>query len=127
MSDDEQPVLDVPVPGKSRGGAWVRLGDERYRIPPLGFLAIQELEEDIKSLAQMAKVPNGGQMRVIAGIVHAALVRNYPSTPVEEVIAMLDLGNYQDVLSQVLQITGYKRDAPSGEATASTGPASTSA
>lgn len=119
MSDE--PLKDVP-PERSRGGRWVPIGDERYRIPPLAFRAVQELQEEVVSLGSMGSRPTPAQMNTVAKIVHAAMARNYPSLKIEDVDEMLDLGNYQEVLSAVLSIGGFtKESAGPGESTASAG------
>ena len=112
-------VVRVPVE-KNRGGTWVRLGDEEYRIPALGFGAIQELQDDVAGLAKMGARPTPKQMAAVGLIVHAAMRRNYPSMTLETVGDMLDLGNYQQVLAAVLAIAGFeKAGAGPGEAAAS--------
>ncbi len=113
MSDE---VVRVEPEGK-RGGEWVTMGLESYRVPPLGFRAVQELASEVESLAKMGRRPTAAQMRTVATIVHSAMARNYPRLGVEEVLDMLDMGNYQQVLGAVLQIAGFeKAGAGSGEA-----------
>lgn len=116
-------------PQKNRGGEWVRLGDELYRIPPLAFRSVVELQDDVAGLREMGARPSPEQMNVVARIVHSAMARNYPALTIEEVLDMLDLGNYQEVLSAVLRVAGFKKDSGaadgSGETVASAGTAST--
>ena len=125
MSDDAPKRIQ---PEKTRGGEWVTLGDEQYRIPPLSFRAVQELQDDVASLSQMGARPTPEQMGVVIRIVHSAMSRNYPSITPEQIDEMLDMGNYQDVLGAVLAIAGFKQKgrAETGEAMASAGTASTS-
>lgn len=121
-------VKQVPVE-KNRGGEWVTIGDEAYRIPPLAFRAVQELAPEIEVLREVVGTPTGDQMGAVEKIVHAAISRNYPSLKLNDVSDMLDLGNYAQVLGAVLLIGGFKKapDDASGEAgAASTGAASTS-
>jgi len=121
-------VTRVQPKGK-RGGQWVTIGDEAYRIPPLGFLQIQEFGEDVASLDKIeGNRPSNEQMQTIFRIVHAAMSRNYPDLTVEEVADMIDLGNYTQILIVVLAISGFEKRsaAPQGETAASTGTASTS-
>jgi hypothetical protein len=116
-------------PEKNRGGQWIRFGSEEYRVPALAFGAIQDLQDRVGS---MAGLPVGGkptpeQMATVVDVVHAALKRNYPSMTREQLLDMLDLENYQEVLGAVLNISGFKRQEPAqGEAVASTGTAPTS-
>lgn len=122
---EDQPVRIEPK-GK-RGGKWVVLGMEQYRIPALAFGAVSELQDDVEALRDMNGRPKPEHMHIVAKIVHAAMVRNYPDITVEQVGDMLDLGNYSDVLSAVLNISGFtKGPSQSGEPVASTGAPSTS-
>jgi hypothetical protein len=119
----DKPPVRVP-PEKNRGGEWVTLGDEQYRIPPLAFRAVQELAEEVDGLRNMGTRPTAAQMATVSKIVHEAMKRNYPSMPITQVDDMLDIGNYQRVLGAVLQIGGFKREAGgegAGEIQASTG------
>ena len=126
MSDEE--VVRVEPEGK-RGGEWIVMGLEAYRVPPLGFRSVQELAAEVESLAKMGRRPTAAQMKTVATIIHAAMARNYPALTVESVLDMLDMGNYQRVMAAVLQIAGFeKAGAESGEAVAaspSTGTPST--
>ncbi len=113
--NDDAPTRVQPT-GK-RGGEWVTLGEEAYRIPPLGFRAVQELADDVASLQTMGARPTPEQMAVVVRIVHAAIVRNYPDMTAPQVDDMLDIGNYQQVLGAVLSIGGFtKGRAEPGEA-----------
>lgn len=126
MSDNLDPApVQVPVV-KNRGGQWVRFGDEMYRIPPLSFRSLQELAEEVEGLKDMVR-PTAAQMLTIERIVHAALVRNYPDMKLADVSDMMDVGNYEEVLSAALSIAGFTkaRAAAPGEAMASTGANST--
>lgn len=119
MSDEQATRVK---PERNRGGEWVTLGDEQYRIPPLAFRAVIDLQDRVAALAQMGGRPTPDQMDTVADIVHAAMVRNYPALTKEQVGDMLDLGNYQAVLSAVLSIGGFKKaGAESGEPQASAG------
>ena len=126
MIDDDAPQKVQPQ-GK-RGGQWITLGTEQYRIPPLAFIAVQELQDDVMGLAQMGARPTPEQMGVVARIVQSAMARNYPDITTDQVNEMLDLGNYQHVLGAVLAVAGFTKEAGtdgSGEASASTGAPST--
>lgn len=123
MSDD---VKQVPVE-KNRGGQWITFGDEQYRVPPLAFRAIQDLAQEVASLKDIVGTPSAEQMQAVEKIVHAAIARNYPSLSIDQVSDMLDIGNYQQVLSAVLSIGGFtKAAAPGGAGETLTGAASTS-
>jgi hypothetical protein len=119
-------VVRVPTE-KNRGGAWVRIGDEEYRVAPLGFRALQELGDKIMSLKDMQQIPTREQMGVVIEIVHSAMQRNYPSMTAEQVIDMLDVGNFSPVLNSVMGASGFVRGDNSGNPSASIGTESTSA
>lgn len=126
IGGDPPPVRVQPE--RTRGGEWVTLGDEQYRIPPLAFRSIQDLGDDIEGLKDIIGRPTPEQMGVVGRIVLAAIQRNYPSMTMERLDDMLDIGNYQAVLGAVLSIGGFRRaEGPPGEAPASTGSSSTSA
>lgn len=115
-------------PEKNRGGTWINFGTEQYRVPALAFRSIQDLQDRIASMAGAEGVPTAAQMDTVLDVVHAAMRRNYPSLSREEIADMVDLENYQEVLSAVLNMSGFqaKEGGASGEAQASTGTASTS-
>jgi hypothetical protein len=128
MSEADAALKKVP-PDRNRGGEWVQLGDELYRIPPLAFRAIIDLQDRVEALAAISQRPTPEQMDTVAEIVHSAMVRNYTTMTLEQVGEMLDLGNFQDVLAAVLTIGGFKKGGDgSGEAqtAAPTGVPSTS-
>lgn len=120
---EEEPEK-IPTEQK-RGGVWITIGEVQYRIPPLGFLDVQELQAEIEGLQSIAGIPSREQMQTVVKITHAAIRRNYPSLSFEAVGQMLDLGNFQPILFAVLTVSGFERSAaPKGEAPASTGPES---
>ncbi|HEY6020565.1 MAG TPA: hypothetical protein VIY48_11950 [Candidatus Paceibacterota bacterium] len=110
----EDQVTRIP-PVNKRGGKWVRMGMEEYRIPPLGFGAIQELQSRLGALQGMTAAPTPEQVKIVAEIVHMALQRNYPDIKAEQVAEMLDLGNFREVFGAVLSMSGYSEGKPSGE------------
>lgn len=117
------------LPQGRRGGEWVRLGLDEYQIPPLGFRALQERAADIQALSSIGAAPTMEQMSVVGRIVHAAMQRNYPAITEDEVLDMLDVGNFQRVLGAVLGMSGFQQGGGgdgAGEARASIGVASTS-
>lgn len=117
-------------PKNKRGGAWITFGTEAYRVPPLAFASVQELQGRIAAMQGMTGgQPSQDQMDTVVDVVFAAIKRNYPDMPREQIADMLDLQNYQEVLGAVLNIAGFKAATPgepSGEAPASIGTQSTS-
>jgi hypothetical protein len=116
MSDDIK--VKRIEPEKNRGGIWVQLGDEEYRIPPLGFLALQEIQDKVKELAVMGAFPSQDQMKIIMEIIHASFKRNYPSLKLEDLAELIDVANFQSVLEAVLKVSGFVKVSPLGEAQA---------
>jgi hypothetical protein len=116
-------------PEKNRGGEWVTLGDEQYKIPPLAFRDLRNLAEEVQGLKSMGAVPTEAQMETVEKIIHAAFHRNYPSMKLEDVRDMLDVGNYELVLTAALSVSGFKAagDIAPGETAALIGTKSTSA
>ncbi len=115
---NEETPKRVPTE-KNRGGVWVRFGDEEYRVPPIAFAAIEEFQERISTL-QLAQngMPSPAQMQVTVDVLHAALLRNYPSMQREDVKEMLDVGNFQAAMNAALSVSGFVKQS-SGEGTAS--------
>lgn len=126
MNDAQDEVTRVP-PKKNRGGIWITFGTEAYRVPALGFAAIQDLQDKIANMGAVVGRPSSEQMGTVLDVVHAAIVRNYPDMTRAEVAEMVDLENFEEVLGAVLNVAGFKpREAgDQGEALASTGTAST--
>lgn len=104
-------------PTGNKGGTWVVMGAEEYRIPPLGFGAIRELQDRMSAIQGMTELPSAEQMSIVAEIVLLSMRRNYPSITLEEIVDKLDLGNFRQVFEAVLATSGYRR-AESGEAQA---------
>lgn len=124
----EGPVRVVPT-GK-RGGVWITLGDEQYRVAPLGLGTLRDPDfgSVLTSLGSIRGLPTPAQIDNAITFLHAALIRNYPAMTNAEVEAMIDLGNLQEILSATLGVSGFKPNGEkvSGEATASTGTVPTS-
>lgn len=125
----QQNGLTRVQPQKNRGGRWVPIGGEEYLVPPLALGTIVTLQDDVEKLKDMpGGRPTVEQMQLITKLVHSGIKRNYPSMTEDEVGEMIDLDNWQDVVGAVLSIAGFKKSggaAPSGEAPASDGTAST--
>lgn len=121
MSDNE---VSRVAPTLKRGGIWVRIGDEEYRVPPLSLRDIQDLQDEVESLKGMTERPTSEQLAAVTKLILRSLQRNYPAMTAEDLDSMLDLGNVYEVLSAVLKVSGYIKSAggaPSGEATPLTG------
>lgn len=129
-TQDEPLPTRIP-PTNKRGGVWVTLGDEAYRIPPIAFRVVQEMEAEVAQLADLGAGgrPTPVQMAIVEKLVLSAIQRNYPDMTQERIAEMIDVGNYMPVLNATLGVSGYVRRAGSGEAlpSAPTGTGSTPA
>lgn len=108
-------------------GVTVEMGGEAWVIPPLTLGQVEDLQDDI------AKLSGGNpreQFAIMATVVHAAMVRNYPELTLECVRnELLDLANVFEVTDAVMGSSGLVK-AALGEAvagTVSTGASSTQA
>lgn len=106
--DQQNEVNRIP-PVNSKGGIWVVLGGSEYQIPPLNFGAIQALQDKMKTIQGMSGVPTPEQMRVVAEVVQMAMKRNYPEITVDEIVDVLDLGNFRQVFDALLGMSGYTK------------------
>lgn len=112
ITEGEEPNVDEIVrytPQTKRGGKWVRFGLEEFRIPPLGFLDVQEMQPDVDALRTVVGAPTADQWRSVHAIVWAAMKRNYPSLTIDEVKERVDLGNWLAVTTAVFGVSGYTR------------------
>lgn len=114
----ESSVERVP-PKRNRGGRWVNFGGRELMVPPLSLGTIKSMQQELASLQSMAGVPSPSQIDTVVGLFHAALVRNYPEMTRAEVEDDVDLGNYSELLSAVMNISGFEKGQPGqGEAQA---------
>lgn len=107
-------------PEKDNGGEWVRIGSIEVLAPPLNFRALRELLPIIKSLPSV--LSNGGQLpaeehvRSVSKVIHTALRRNYPSKlSIEQIEEELELQSCMEVISKILNVSGFRKAASPGE------------
>lgn len=124
--DDEVHIVQAP-PERNHGGPWVTIGLQAYRVPPLNFAALRELQDDIEALSASSNM-RAETLDAVTRVVHAALVRNYPKITLGEVSEMLDVTNFREVAAAVLGASGFRRIEPgeSSRPSPSTGTVSTS-
>jgi hypothetical protein len=97
----------------------VNFGGRELMVPPLSLGTIKSMQQELASLQSMAGVPSPSQIDTVVGLFHAALVRNYPEMTRAEVEDDVDLGNYSELLSAVMNISGFEKGQPGqGEAQA---------
>lgn len=106
---NQQVEMNRIPPARNKGGVWVVLGGDAYQIPPLNFGAIQALQDKMAVIQGMSGVPTMEQMRVVAEVVQMAMRRNYPDITTDDIIEMLDLGNFRQVFDALLGQSGYTK------------------
>lgn len=101
------------------------LGDKTFVVPPLSFRALQELQDRLASF-------NGGvdpeSVALVVDATFMSLKRNYPDITREELLDVLDVGNMQEVMEAVMDVSGLHRkahEAAEASGNPSTGPSST--
>lgn len=102
------------IPATRRGGTWVRLGLEEFRLPALGLHEVQELETDVRLLEgmQAGSQPTAEQWGAAHRIIWASMRRNYPDIEVKDVVPLTDFTNVMPVLNAIFGVSGYTRAAP---------------
>lgn len=78
-------------------------------IPPLSLGAMEQLQGRLETMGERSITPE--YIGTVVDSVHAALQRNYPDMTREEVAALLDLENMQEVMACVFDVGGVKRKA----------------
>ena len=81
-------------------------------VPPLTLGALEQLQD------RLASFKGGVDKESVATVIdaaHAALRRNYPDITREFVADQIDVGNFIDVFTCVMDVTGAKRKAAAGE------------
>ena len=101
-----------PVPGQIPGTV-INLSGVTFVMPPLNLDQIREYDAVIPSLGKKTGFKNN--LDEALPIIHAALSRNYPDLRVEELSALLDLGNFESTVTALVQSSGYV-PAKKGEA-----------
>ncbi|MDR5170729.1 hypothetical protein IHQ56_02750 [Methylobacillus flagellatus] len=97
-------------------GVELVLGDETYIMPPLSINALIQLKPRIDAFMQSEDPTDIESLKTVVDAAHAALVRNYPEIKPEFLGDVIDLGNMQDVLQCVMDVSGALRKAQeSGE------------
>lgn len=90
-------------------GVKVTMGGKEWIVPALNFKQIREYLPKLKSLADIPDVggvPSEENMTVTAGLITAALQRNYPTVTRDDVDGMLDLNNVHKITQAVMGQSG---------------------
>lgn len=113
MSDQHNGSTYKPVPGKIPGTV-LNLGGVDYIVAPLNLNQVEEFEARIKTLG--TKPTMAENLADAAVLVHASLSRNYSDITIEQVRAVIDLGNFEKAAKAVVSISGFAAAPSSGEA-----------
>ena len=108
MSD--APSKYAPVPGKIPGRA-LNMGGRELVLAPLTLDQVQEFEPTMTRLADSSK-PLREMLADFLPVILASLQRNYPDITLEDVRALVDVGNFKEATEAIVDISGYKRVAP---------------
>lgn len=86
-------------------GIPVELGGVIYVMPPLSLGVLEQMGPKITAFDPS----DFTQMGTVIDIAHASLARNYPELTREQVGEIVDLGNFQEVFTAVMDVSGLKR------------------
>lgn len=85
-----------------------------YIIPPLNLSALEAMQDKLEAFEGGT---DGKSITTVIDATLSALKRNYPEMTRDQVADMLDVGNMQDVMQAVMDVSGLKRKAlEAGEA-----------
>lgn len=88
-------------------GVTVNIAGTPYVVPPLTLRYVQNNHEQLKILEQAILDKDALELLIDVGAV--ALRRNYPDFQPEILGDWLDLGNAQDFIECLLDVSGFKR------------------
>jgi hypothetical protein len=107
-------------------GITLTLGDRDYVVPPLNFRTLQALQSRLEKFSGGVDAES---LDLVVDSLHGAITRNYPTLTRDDCIDMLDLGNMEEVMQAVMDVSGLKRKSLDAVAEANgnplTGPSST--
>lgn len=109
---DKEPAKREPE--EDNGGAWVTLGKQQLKVPPLNFKSLQDLEETLTKISTITGRPSKEQIGLVLEVAFHAVRRNYTSMTQEMLAEMVDMGNSRTLLSTIMNVPGTK-ETPSGE------------
>lgn len=85
-------------------------GGRVYTVPPLSLASIQRLQDRLSDM-QLGSILSPETITTVLQATHASLKRNYPNLTEADVGELVDVGNMQDVVACVLDVSGLKRKA----------------
>lgn len=108
-------------------GVRVELGGSTYILPPATIATLEDFSERLDAFnAKFAKQEefNTADLGIVADLIHACLLRNYPEITRRFVAEQVDLGNFMDLMASAVDISGLLRKAQE-QADQATSPAAT--
>ena len=87
-------------------GVKIEMGGREFILPPLTLGVLKRMGSRLSGLTKIEGVPDPETIDLMADIIHASMVRNYPEVTKEEVLDLVDLGNLQQTFMAVLGNSG---------------------
>jgi alkylhydroperoxidase/carboxymuconolactone decarboxylase family protein YurZ len=106
-------------------GVRINLGGRDFVVPPLTLGALRALQPQFKELANIGPLPSGEQIDAAAEVIHRALRRNYPDVTLDEILELVDVRAFPDVLAAICGASGLTQREAGDPPQAPTGTAST--
>jgi len=103
-------------------GVRVEIGEVGYIVPPLSLGSLSLFQERVAALGEDVSPLDPAFQRLAVEVIHAAMVRNYPSMSVADVGNLIDLGNMPEAWAACFDAGGVERkkqeaaDKAAGEA-----------
>lgn len=89
-------------------GIAIALAGDEYIVPPLNLGTLEQMQKRLQDF-------NGGidaaSVNTVLDATHAALLRNYPEITRDEIAELVDVGNMQEIMQAVMDVSGLRRKA----------------
>lgn len=92
-------------------GVKIDFGGEEYVCPPLSLGSLEVLQDQLEKFTGGA---DSESVKTVIDATFAAMKRNYPQITREFIAETVDLGNMQDVMLAVMDISGLRRKEQEG-------------
>jgi hypothetical protein len=87
-------------------GIRLELSGDFYVIPPMPLGALEQMHDRLDAYTGGADKQS---VSTVIDCLYAALKRNYPEKTREDVADLVDVGNMQDVMMAVMDVSGMRR------------------
>ncbi len=101
----------APVPGKIPGRQ-INMGGLLLTFAPLSLDQVQALEPVVAKMGPQEGKTLAATIEDALPILLASLQRNYPDLTIEQLRPLVDVGNFGEATSAVIDISGYGRTLP---------------